>query len=898
MKEKFTTKLFLLLCTCLLVSALNAVRAQEIDSKTASGLVKKYAEAIGISASDLQNFRVSDAYVDKRSGATIVYVQQTYKGIDVLNAIQTVSFKNGKLITSSGARISTIKEMVNTKEAKASVSPAEAVRAAAGHLKLAVTAAVNPVKQMNEFKETVFGDLGISSVNIKSKLIWLPDEKTNRIFLSWQVVLQPKGLADYWLIYIDALKGSFINKINLNIICDWTHPKHLYGLNYDMFSSNNTDAESVESLVSGSKYKVVPFPAESPAHPGGTPAIRSNPWQLAGAGNNATTLQWHDNGTTTFDSTRGNNVLSQEDRNGNNGFGRGAVSSTALPGLTFNSKPNFNKAPTTSANQRFAITNLFYWNNIVHDISYQYGFDEVSGNFQATNMGRGGAGTDFVLADAQDGSGTNNANFATPSDGNSPRMQMFLFDAVPSLTVNQPLSFAGSKTAVESGFSANNKLAVKGPITNNVILYNDDAGGTTHAACVAAANAGTLAGKIALIDRGSCDFTTKVKNAQLAGAVAAIIADNVPGEYPFIMGGTDNTITIPAVMVSYETGESIKQFLAASIAVNVTMRGGVAIDGDLDNGVIVHEYTHGISNRLTGGPNNVSCLGNKEQMGEGWSDYMALMVTTLWSAATVNDGPNARPIGTYVLGQANNGPGIRYYPYSTDFNINPWTYDSLATSSRISNSILSPTPHSIGEVWCNMLWETTWEIIKQTGSINPNIYNSAAAGGNNIALQLVMTGMKLQPCSPGFVDGRNAILEADTLLYGGTFSASIWKAFARRGLGVNALQGSSNSVKDGTADYTVPSFAPIAKTSLQADLLKNIKVNLSPNPAKDKVMLSIPGNDKALKVYIMDATGKQVTKADMKGAYLQINLPKIAPGVYYVNISGDAVKHTQKLVIQ
>ncbi len=44
-------------------------------------------------------------------------------------------------------------------------------------------------------------------------------------------------------------------------------------------------------------------------------------------------------------------------------------------------------------------------------------------------------------------------------------------------------------------------------------------------------------------------------------------------------------------------------------------------DGDLDNGIIVHEYGHGVSNRLAGGPANTSCLNNQEQMGEGWSDY-------------------------------------------------------------------------------------------------------------------------------------------------------------------------------------------------------------------------------------------------------------------------------------
>ena len=74
------------------------------------------------------------------------------------------------------------------------------------------------------------------------------------------------------------------------------------------------------------------------------------------------------------------------------------------------------------------MTNLFYWNNLVHDVMYQYGFDEVSGNFQENNYGRGGSASDYVYAEAQDGGGTNNANFATPVDGGNPRMQMYLWN--------------------------------------------------------------------------------------------------------------------------------------------------------------------------------------------------------------------------------------------------------------------------------------------------------------------------------------------------------------------------------------------------------------------------------------------------------------------------------------
>jgi Zn-dependent metalloprotease len=79
--------------------------------------------------------------------------------------------------------------------------------------------------------------------------------------------------------------------------------------------------------------------------------------------------------------------------------------------------------------QAAVVTNLFYYNNIMHDFSYGLGFTETAGNFQTNNYGRGGTGNDSVQAEAQDGSGTNNANFATPPEGQRPRMQQYLFTA-------------------------------------------------------------------------------------------------------------------------------------------------------------------------------------------------------------------------------------------------------------------------------------------------------------------------------------------------------------------------------------------------------------------------------------------------------------------------------------
>src|SRR4029453_15974921 len=125
-----------------------------------------------------------------------------------------------------------------------------------------------------------------------------------------------------------------------------------------------------------------------------------------------------------FTTTQGNNVQAYTDTDNNN-----SPDSGSRPGggaaLNFDFAINLSGAPSTY--RPSAVTNLFYWNNIIHDVQYQYGFDEAAGNFQVNTYGRGGAGNDSVQAEAQDGGGPNNANFATPADGSRPRMQMYVW---------------------------------------------------------------------------------------------------------------------------------------------------------------------------------------------------------------------------------------------------------------------------------------------------------------------------------------------------------------------------------------------------------------------------------------------------------------------------------------
>ncbi|MEG0930953.1 M36 family metallopeptidase, partial [Algoriella sp.] len=276
-----------------------------------------------------------------------------------------------------------------------------------------------------------------------------------------------------------------------------------------------------------------------------------------------------------------------------------------------------------------ATTNLFYMNNMMHDIFYNYGFTEANGNFQKDNYAKGGTGKDDVVALAQTGlslGSVNNATFATPADGRSPRMAMFLWNKNPEpLIVNNPSSIANSYQATIATWGG---TLTSTPLTKDfVLMLKNETSGTPYDGCGTFTNTTEITDKIAVIYRGDCSFSIKVKNAQNAGAKGAIIVNNVDGMIN--MSGDDTTITIPAIAISKADGDLIINELKNKVTVNGSLVKGEAsyIDGSLDNGIIAHEYGHGISNRLTGPISNANCLNNLEQMGEGWSDFFGLMIT-------------------------------------------------------------------------------------------------------------------------------------------------------------------------------------------------------------------------------------------------------------------------------
>ncbi|KAF9044991.1 Fungalysin metallopeptidase-domain-containing protein [Panaeolus papilionaceus] len=204
-------------------------------------------------------------------------------------------------------------------------------------------------------------------------------------------------------------------------------------------------------------------------------------------------------------------------------------------------------------------------------------------------------------------------------------------------------------------------------------------------------------------------------------------------------------------------------------------------DAAMDNSVVVHEYTHGITNRMTGG-GTASCLQTIQArgMGEGWSDAMAE-----W---TEQRGPTIKDfiLGVYVVG--NYERGIRHYPYSVDRRINPLLYSHL---NKLKEE------HAIGQIWANVLHQVLTSLVQRHG-FSPNArHNPYTLHGNVVFLHLFLDALALQPCNPNFLQARDAWFRADKNRYRGRHRCILWRAFAARGMGVDARGGAKPPFRDG-----------------------------------------------------------------------------------------------------
>ncbi|MCB0464860.1 MAG: T9SS-dependent M36 family metallopeptidase [Aequorivita sp.] len=854
----------------LIIFTVNISFAQDYSSLIKTYLQQNRAQ-YSLQQQDISGITIASQSSSKGMHVQNVYVEQRHQGIKLFNSTSTFVIKEGAVYSAKLSFTPNAAAKVNS--TSPSISAVSAISKAANWLGLENPSNLNLLETVSDHSY-IFSNGNISLENIPVELVYQKMNETGVLKLAWDLSIYLSDASHYYSVRIDALTGELLDTNDWVVSCNF-EGSHSHSNSGSVLFSKNKVTNSSRMLGDGASYRVFPLPLIAPND--GEDQIVSDPSDPT-----ASPFGWHDwDGVAgpEFTVTKGNNAWANEDQNGNNGNGATAEGG---PTLTFDFPFNLPQAPASFLDG--AITNLFYMNNMMHDIMYHYGFDEESGNFQKNNYGNPGSGNDFVVADAQDGSGSNNANFGTPPDGSTPRMQMYLWSAPGQvlgtfLTVNNgPL--AGAYYGAESNFSPPPPVS---PITADLVVIEDNAGDPNDG-CETITNGGDLNGKIVLIRNGSCAYNAKTLAAQNAGALAVIIVNDIPAD-PIAMGGSGSGITIPAIMIYQSDGEALITSLLNGDTINATLKDDGSgndpfqRDGDLDNVVIAHEYTHGISNRLTGGPSQANCLQNDEQMGEGWSDYFALMVT-MKPGDTRND---YRGIGTYVEGQGIGGRGLRTKYYTTDMLVNNFTYNSIKFQS---------IPHGVGSVWTTMLWDLTWDLIDRYG-FDPDIKNGS--GGNNIALQLVMDGMKLQPCSPGFVDGRDAILEADQLRYGGVNRCLIWRAFARRGLGENALQGSSSSRSDGTENFDIPAGCELGISDNGANDNNFI---VYPNPSNGELSIKSRVDVGEATISIFDMNGRKVFNQTIElHQSTTINASGLSSGIYLMQIDSADRSQTTKLII-
>jgi extracellular elastinolytic metalloproteinase len=837
------------------------VEAQE----TTQTKIKSALLMHGLTPTDVEQIIITNQYTTKHNGVTHVYFRQKYQGVEVFNGVGSIHLKNNQTVTFNQTFVKNI--AVKAQALKVVVTPNTAVYATANHLAIQAPAVLAKTSFPLVDHKLILKDEAVSTEPIRVQLYYYLTEG-GVLKLTYNTNWLDAKTNNWWNVRVDAGNGEVIDKNNWSVSCN--NQQHHHSATFVSTQSNNkqTTPSALKKRSDGATYHALPLGVESPNH--GSRKLLVNPSDSL-----ASPYGWHDTDAVSgadYTITAGNNVYASEDRDNNNIAGYSPDG-----GANLNFDYPYDMLGSNSNNLNAAITNLFVWNNFMHDVMYHYGFDEESGNFQLNNYGRGGSGNDAVNADAQDGSGTGNANFATPPDGQKPRMQMFLWPRAgvaiaPSLKMIDNTK-TDSTAAVISAFGnktftiENKRLILVYDSTNNTLGCN--------------AFVGDYVGKVVLIDRGTCNFPSKVRNAQNAGAIMVIVVNNST-QAPFQMTGNGTAdITIPSVMISKAAGDALKARMLVDsvfVSLNTNIDFSGVYDSDLDNAVIAHEFGHGISTRLTGGAANSNCLSNQEQAGEGWSDFFGLVLTH----GAMDSVERARGVGTWLSYQPISGLGIRTYRYSRNMTTNPFTYNSVKTAA---------VPHGVGSVWCSMLYDMYWNLIDKYG-YDSNLYTGK--GGNNRALQLVIDGLKLQPCNPGFTDARDAILAADKMNNNGADSALIWSTFARRGLGYSANQGVSTSRTDGTEAFDLP---PTTSTGLNA-LNKESGMSFWPNPNQGEFEILMPKGATTINVELYDITGKQVYNQTLTGTEtVTINAKGLPIGVYILKTLSNGKVFTGKLLI-
>ena len=390
--------------------ALSEAISESVDN-VARGFLKNNNEMFALSNADVTNLQVTKEDVDE--GTTFLDYVQTVGGLKVFEGqVQVVVNKSGQVLN---VREGFLVDQAPAK-LKASLSEQKAIAKALEYSGRTVFPSFAETESRASRGDTArFAnplDLGLEEISSELNVVRVRDES----LLAWHIYAEV-GPEEWYEMLIDAQDGELLLRHNIYV--------------FEAQGTVYTEAPDKGARV------LVSFVGDTTIN---------------------TAAGWM--GTSTV--TTGNNVEAYLDTDANNapdpnngaGLSNGHASA-ANQDFTF----PFSTTVDPRTQQAAVVTNLFYYNNIMHDFSYRLGFTESARNFQTNNFGRGGTGNDSVRAEAQDGSGTNNANFATPPDGSRPRMQQFLFT---SPNPDRDSSVDGDVVFHEYGHGISNRLIGNG----------------------------------------------------------------------------------------------------------------------------------------------------------------------------------------------------------------------------------------------------------------------------------------------------------------------------------------------------------------------------------------------------------------------------------------------------
>lgn len=624
----------------------------------------------------------------------------------------------------------------------------------------------------------------------RAKAVWFrrPDQGLVAAwYVETQIAPRADAAAEYYAQVFDASSGELLFRMFQQADAEIassaaTAPDGLPGFTYRVWADTAPNRMPLPDPHGRNNF---PVPTAAPGAPQ-PPFVAQGLFTLSNAPfSHDTTDGWLPGAAT---ETTGNNTDAYLDLTTPDGFNAGDLRPTTSSPGTFNY--TFDTAINASANntQRMAASiQQFYWVNWLHDWFYDSGFAEVDGNAQTDNFSRGGLGNDAIRAEGQDVSGRNNANMATPADGAPPRMQMFLFDgpSINNFTYTPPGATVATNTA--GGFGAQS-FNITGAM---VRALDAGTGPTTFDGCTALTNAAAVAGKIAMVDRGACNFSVKAKNAQNAGAIGVLIgnvASSGNPETPPGMGGTDATVTVGVLSVGFSDAEAIRTQIGNGPTTGVLRRDpAIERDGTIDGLVISHEWGHYISNRLVENASGLS-TNHAGGLGEGWADFNALLSLVKDEDRMV--ATNTTFNGAYAEGEyagADYFRGIRRYPYSTSFAINPLTLQHIVNGVALpaspapgfgANGANNAEVHNTGEVWASALWQCYAALLNDSPRLSFDQAQSRMKA-------YVVGGYKLTPAAPTFIEARDAVLATAFASDPADFALCA-NAFASRGAGLLA----------------------------------------------------------------------------------------------------------------